>query len=431
MAVAFRARDERLDRVVALKILAPALAADEAFRQRFIRESRAAAAVDDPHIIPVYEAGDADGVLYIAMRYARGGDLRTIVRRDGPMLPARVAVIIWQVASALDAAHAAGLIHRDVKPANMLVDVRPGQADHVYLADFGLSKSTLSTSGLTETGQFLGTMDYISPEQIQGQQTDGRTDQYALACAAYELLTGQPPFRRDEAMAVMYAQLSEPPPPVTARRRDLPPAIDQVFARALAKQAVHRFPSCREFAQALLQVLGMAPYRPNPQVAPVPPRPGRQPAGRQPAGRQPAWNAPSPPRRGVVTPRPMSAGTPGTRPMGARPGGPGPVGARPVGAGPAGARPTGQQPGYWGGRAVPAPPVYGPGRLPAGPRRPWTRDWTAWLLIISIPVTIFALSVASLGAAGAGLGGALFLVVLVAVPTALIAKLVRRMRRPL
>jgi serine/threonine-protein kinase len=229
MAVVFRARDEHLGRVVALKILAPALAADEAFRQRFVRESRAAAAVDDPHIVPVFEAGEASGVLFIAMRFVPGGDVRTVMHHEGPLGPARVAAIISQVASALDAAHRAGLVHRDVKPGNMLVDAQPGRPDHVYLSDFGLSKGAMSTSvGLTGAGQFLGTVDYISPEQIEGKPVDGRADEYALACATFEMLTGAPPFRRDEAMAVMYAQLSEPPPLVTSQRPDLPPAADQV-----------------------------------------------------------------------------------------------------------------------------------------------------------------------------------------------------------
>jgi serine/threonine protein kinase len=231
MAVVFRARDERLGRRVALKIMAPALAADEVFRQRFIRESRAAAAVDDPHIIPVFEAGEANGVLFLAMRYVPGGDVRTLVRREGPMSAARACAIISAVASALDAAHAAGLIHRDVKTANMLVDVRPDRPDHVYLSDFGLSKGELSSSGLTGTGQFLGTVDYCAPEQIEGRAVDGRADQYALACSAFELLTGALPFVRDQATAMIWAHMSQPPPLLTARRPDLPTAADQVLAR--------------------------------------------------------------------------------------------------------------------------------------------------------------------------------------------------------
>src|SRR6185437_7465132 len=186
MAVVYRAHDLRLERDVAMKILAPALAQDEAFRQRFIRESRAAAAVDDAHIIPVYEAGDASGILFIAMRFVRGGDVRSLVDREGPLAPAKATEIISQVSSALDAAHARGLVHRDVKPANMLLEASPDRdrPDHVYLADFGLTKAALGApaSGLTATGQFLGTLDYVAPEQIEGRPVDGRTDLYALAC---------------------------------------------------------------------------------------------------------------------------------------------------------------------------------------------------------------------------------------------------------
>jgi serine/threonine-protein kinase len=269
MAVVFRARDERLGRQVALKVLAPALAGDEEFRQRFVRESRAAAAVDDPHVIPVYEAGEAGGVLFIAMRYVPGSDVRTLARREGPLPAARAGAIISAVASALDAAHAAGLVHRDVKPANMLVDVRPGRADHVYLSDFGLSKARQGATRLTGTGLYLGTLDYSAPEQIEGRQVDGRADQYALACAAFEILTGAPPFRRDEATAVMYAHLNDPPPPVTSARPDLPPAVDGALARALAKAPGQRYASCWEFAAALRAALGLAPYDPSPGVGPA------------------------------------------------------------------------------------------------------------------------------------------------------------------
>jgi serine/threonine-protein kinase len=254
MAVVFRARDERLARQVALKVLSPALAADEEFRRRFIRESRSAAAVDHPHIIPVFEAGEADGVLFLAMRYVPGGDAGSLVRREGPLGTARAAGIIAAVASALDAAHAAGLVHRDVKPGNMLIDARPGQAGHVYLSDFGLTKGTVS-SALTGTGHFLGTLDYCAPEQINGAPVDGRTDQYALACAAFELLTGRPPFARDDTMAVLYAQLSAVPPLLSGARPDLPPAVDKVLHRALSKTPADRYPTCTEFAAALTTAL--------------------------------------------------------------------------------------------------------------------------------------------------------------------------------
>ena len=308
MAVVFRARDEGLDRLVALKILAPVLAADEGFRRRFLRESRSAAAVDDPHIIPVHEAGEADGVLFIAMRYVPGGDVRSLVQREGPLSPSRAAAIISSVASALDAAHSAGLVHRDVKPANMLLDVRPGRPDHVYLADFGLSKGTLSSVGLTGTEQFLGTLDYAAPEHIEGRAIDGRTDEYALACSAFELLTGAPPFPRDQSMAVLYAQLSTPPPLLTSRQPGLPPAADAVLTRALAKAKADRYPTCREFGDALRQALGLARYdsgpgvspRPSPGAALAPPRSSF--AGMPPL---PAMQAPVP---GAFTPSPAASG---------------------------------------------------------------------------------------------------------------------------
>jgi hypothetical protein len=312
MAMVFRARDERLGRLVALKILAPAYAADEGFRHRFIRESRAAAAVDDPHIVPVFEAGEADGVLFIAMRYVPGGDARSLVRREGPMPPARAVAIISPVASALDAAHAHGLLHRDVKPANMLVDVVPGRPDHVYLSDFGLSKGAGPSTALTGAGQFLGTLDYISPEQIRGGPTDGRADQYALACAAFELLTGGPPFRREQPMALMHAQLSDPPPKLTSRRPDLPPAADDVLARALAKAPEDRYPSCRDFADALRGAFGLPPYDSGPRVIPAAAYRPTQVAG--PAGGGPADGAAGAAAAGAAVAGAAAAGTPGHRP---------------------------------------------------------------------------------------------------------------------
>ena len=257
MAVVFRARDERLGRLVALKILAPALASDQMFRLRFVAESRAAAAVDDPHIIPVYEAGEASGALFIAMRFVKGGDLRLILQQEGALSPERAAGFISPVASALDAAHGTGLVHRDVKPANILVDARPGRPDHVYLSDFGVSKGAMSSVSLTAAGQFLGTPDYSAPEQIQGLPVDGRVDQYALACVAYQLLTGALPFERDQGMAVLFAHLSQPPPSLGA---GFPRAADQVVARGLAKVPEKRYKSCQDFADALREALDLAPY---------------------------------------------------------------------------------------------------------------------------------------------------------------------------
>ena len=268
-AVVFRARDVRLDRLVALKIMDPSRGPDPAFRQRFIAESRAAARVDDPHIIPVYEADEADELLFIAMRFVHGGDLLRVLEREGALSPARAAEFISPVASALDAAHAAGLVHRDVKPANILVDARDGRPDHVYLSDFGIAKAVVSS--VTLTGPvFIGTADYAAPEQIDGKAVDGRTDQYSLACVAYRLLTGVLPFERDQAMAVMAAHLYAPPPSLLDRRPDLPGAADKVLVKGMAKSPDQRYESCGEFADALRQALGVAPYRASrPGVVPT------------------------------------------------------------------------------------------------------------------------------------------------------------------
>ena len=325
MAVVYRGYDPRLDRRVALKVLAPELARDESFRQRFIRESRAAAAVDHPHIIPVFEAGESDGVLFIAMRYVDGGDVGALIRPGAPLPAARVVGIITQVASALDAAHARGLVHRDVKPGNMLLDAS-ASIDHVYLSDFGLSKQSLSSSHLTATGQFLGTLDYVAPEQIEGRLVDGRTDLYALACATFELLSGSPPFQREERLAALWAQLSEPPPALTFRRADLPPAVDPVLAKALAKSPDDRYQSCLEFAAALRDACGLGTgeaaaatpvpgpghtvVRPGsvpPSGPPVPAGrdtgPSRPPAGTG-ASRPPTETGPSRPDSATSPPRP-------------------------------------------------------------------------------------------------------------------------------
>src|ERR1700722_19719648 len=227
MAVVFRARDAVLGRLAALKILSPALAADQEFRARFLRESQAVASVEEPHIIPVYGAGEVDGVLYIATKFVSGGDLADVLQRAGGALdPTRVAVFIEQVAAALDAAHAAGLVHRDVKPGNVLVDVVQGRGEHAYLSDFGLSKPAMAATGLTATGTFLGTPDYAPPEQIMGRPVDGRGDQYSLACMAFALLTGNLPFHRQETMATLFAHLNDPVPPLSRYRGDLPPGTD-------------------------------------------------------------------------------------------------------------------------------------------------------------------------------------------------------------
>jgi serine/threonine protein kinase/WD40 repeat protein len=276
MAAVYRARDERLHRLVALKILAPEFASDPAFRRRFIGESEAAAAVDHPHIIPIYFAGDADGVLFISMRFVHGGDLRLLMRREGLLPPARVAEIISPVASALDAAHDVGLVHRDVKPGNILIDTGPGRPDHVLLSDFGISKSVRRSLNLTSTGQFLGTAGYSAPEQIEELDVDGRTDQYALACVTYELLTGEKLFQRSSMYGVLIAHVHDRPPALTSRRQDLPLAADAVMAAALAKTPAERYASCADFADALRAAFGLPPYHAGRGVL-APPR-GQLPA---------------------------------------------------------------------------------------------------------------------------------------------------------
>ena len=223
MAVVYRAEDTRLGRKVALKVLTPVLAHNEQFQQRFIRESRLAASLDHPNIVPIYEAGEADGQLFIAMRYVAGSDLKGLLSQTGGLPLARLLRIFVQIGDALDAAHELGLVHRDVKPGNILVastQERTGHGyfDHVYLTDFGLTKRTTSLSGaLTGTGHFLGTVDYVSPEQIQGAPVGPSTDIYALGCVLYECLTGQLPFHRDDDAALLWAHLVEAPPPVTSR----------------------------------------------------------------------------------------------------------------------------------------------------------------------------------------------------------------------
>jgi hypothetical protein len=252
MGVVYRAEQVRLGRKVALKLLAPELAENQGFRARFEHESRLAAVLDHPNIVPLFEAGEADGLLFISMRYVEGTDLRELVVRHGRLDPERALAIAAQVASALDAAHGRGLVHRDVKPGNILIasDTAADRPEHCYLTDFGLTKDTSSPVELTATGTFVGTIDYIAPEQIEGATPDGRGDQYALACVLFECLTGHPPFPRDEEISVMWAHLQDEPPTVTAERPDLPAAIDAVIARALAKDPAKRYETCTAMVAA-------------------------------------------------------------------------------------------------------------------------------------------------------------------------------------
>jgi len=253
MSVVYLAEHVRLGRKVALKLLSSELAENAKFRERFLRESQIAASIDHPNIVPIYDADEAEGTLFIAMRYVQGTDLRGLIRSRALLEPARVGSLVTQIASALDAAHVHGLVHRDIKPGNVLLTYE----DHVYVADFGLTKRALSVSGLTETGQLVGTIDYIAPEQAKGDPVDGRADVYSLGCLAYECLTGEVPFERDTEVAVLWAHVQEPPPKASATRPDLPTGSDGVIAKAMAKHPDDRYPTAGEFAGDLGRALGV------------------------------------------------------------------------------------------------------------------------------------------------------------------------------
>jgi hypothetical protein len=248
MGVVYRAIQIDLDRPVALKVIAPHLAQDEAFRERFVGESRTAAAIDHPHVLPIYYAGEGDGTLYIAMRLVDGEDLRHLIRAAGSVEPDRVAQIVDQVGGALDAAHARGLIHRDIKPANVLL----GPGDHAYLTDFGLTKRAGASTGLSRSGQWVGTLGYVAPEQIRGERIDARADVYALGCVLFHALTGQPPYLRETEEATLWSHLHDPPPPASMLAEGVPEAFDAIIERALAKDPDDRFPSAGDLGRAAL-----------------------------------------------------------------------------------------------------------------------------------------------------------------------------------
>jgi serine/threonine protein kinase len=255
IGILYRARQLRLDRPVALKLVDADVAREPVVRERLRREARTVAALDHPNVVPLYEAGEEDGVVYIVTRWVDGTELGTLIRRDGPMEPARAARIVAQIASALEVAHEKGLIHRDVKPSNVIVT----SEDHVYLTAFGLSKRAGSASGFTGTAQMLGTIDYVAPEQIEGSEPDARGDVYGLACVLFETLTGTAPFAGESGgMAKMWAHINAEPPSVRERRPDVPQALDDVIRRGLAKTPDAR-PSAAAFGPAVLDAVGEAP----------------------------------------------------------------------------------------------------------------------------------------------------------------------------
>ena len=251
MGIVYRARDLALDRTVALKLISAELASDERFRQRFQREARLAASIRHAHAITIYAAGEQDGSLYIAMEYLEGEDLRTLIRREGRLEPTRAAELVNQLAGALDAAHAKGLVHRDVKPANVLIRRENGD-EHAVLTDFGLTKATSSETGLTGSTGFVGTLDYIAPEQLDNSRVDARADVYSLGCVLFEALSGRVPYPRDSDPAKIWAHMSEPPPTLTEARDDLPAALDEVVRRAMAKKPGERYHSAGALGRAAI-----------------------------------------------------------------------------------------------------------------------------------------------------------------------------------
>ena len=304
MSVVYLAKDPRLERSVAIKVLSDELADDQSFRSRFVRESQLAAGLDHPNIVPVYEAGEIEGKLFIAMRYVRGTDLRTLVMQEGSLPTERTVRLLRPIASALDAAHRAGLVHRDVKPANILV-AQDQDEEHPYLSDFGLTKHTSSKSGLTQTGTFMGTVDYVAPEQIQGGEVDGRTDEYSLACVLYQCLTGVVPFDKGTDVATLFGHLQDPPPRISARRPEVAPALDEAVARGMAKEPNDRHPTCTAMFDAAARAIGMPlPSGEHDQTVvaasllPLPPdpadRPGSPPQDTEPKATAPQDTGPEP-----------------------------------------------------------------------------------------------------------------------------------------
>jgi len=251
MSVVYLAEHIGLHRKVALKVLGPELADDAAFRERFIRESQITARLDHPNVVTVYDAGEAEGVLYISMRYVEGTDLERFLRAEMRLEPDRAVSLVSQAAAALDAAHAAGLVHRDVKPGNILLasDARSSTGKAI-LSDFGVTKRLETGAGITRTGQFVGTVDYVSPEQIRGEDVDGRADVYSLGCVLYRCLTGEVPFPRETEVATIYAHLQDPSPVPSEHFPELGVGFDASIARALAKSRDDRFDTCRDLADA-------------------------------------------------------------------------------------------------------------------------------------------------------------------------------------
>jgi hypothetical protein len=267
MGVLYLALEPGLERRVALKLIAPEAAADDVFSRRFAEESKIAASIEHPNVVPIYAAGEEDGVPYIAMRYVAGADLAKRLAREGRLDPPVAAELIAQVGNGLDAIHAAGLVHRDVKPANVLLS-GGGGAEHAYITDFGVARNVSTESGLTQTGRFVGTLDYVAPEQISGGTIDARVDVYALGCLLFKLLTGEVPFPKDGEAARLYAHLNDPPPAPSLYVPEVSMALDDVVIRAMSKAPEDRYPSAGDLGRAAQAALrGEQPALPERTVA--------------------------------------------------------------------------------------------------------------------------------------------------------------------
>ena len=304
MGVVYRARQLRPARTVALKVVSPELADDADFRSRFEHECEIAASIEHSNVIPVYEVGEESGQLYIAMRYVEGTDLRAVIAAEGRLEPVRATGILSQLSAALDAAHFRGLVHRDVKPGNVLL-AREGEREHVYLTDFGLAKPA-SSAGRTRVGAFVGTLDYAAPEQLEGRRVDARTDVYAAGCMLFEMLAGRVPFEQDHEASIIWAHMASPPPSACALVPDLPREIDAVIARAMAKNPDERYPSAGDLGRAALAAVAgeratesersVATGRAAPAAAapraPAAPRPGRPGSTGRPGARPPRQHRP-------------------------------------------------------------------------------------------------------------------------------------------
>ncbi|MGH3119875.1 MAG: serine/threonine-protein kinase [Streptosporangiaceae bacterium] len=411
MSVVYQAENLRLSSVIALKVLAPELASDDVFRARFLEESRIAASLNHPNVIPIYDMGSHDELLYIAMRYVSGTDMRQMIKKRGRILPATALFLIGQAARALDAAHRKGLVHRDVKPGNLLIERGSDDADpdHVYLADFGITKHAMSRSGLTSTGQFLGTIDYVAPEQIRGTSVLGLADQYSLGCVLYECLTGRVPFEKDLDAAIIWAHVEETPTMPTVLRPELPPEIDQVFGRVLAKRPDERYGSCREFVEAARMALGLFGSATEASLAYGAPASGPQ------TGAPPGSRAGTPPDQfswstmtsRAYTPGPVMDPVPPSVPAApvayGQPGYESPSGPGRSGPSHSGGTIASHRREYAiAGPAEPGPPAAAPPPSPGGSREPQWYRRPRWIAVLAAVVLVLAGAGTWVGLSGSG-----------------------------